>query len=242
MIFEMPLKIFIIAPDDGEIRAVRKLKGNVCTRPYKSGWHLKSPPHRRSLLTNFHHQNAKPSIIIATPPFLYQKKLLHKGWELEELQVLLILKEQEKLYSQGGSPSPCQFLPFLRERWPEAKNNSIAMSSDSSSSGNTGHQAGLRRPEHSYPPRVPPHPIPPRTVKPLYSPAWLLADPPHTTPPYSPTPLGVIQRGSGEVSHNYAATSPRPFFLLDCLSGPAGFCVTVRAFRSFLDGSSLENG
>ena len=82
-------------------------------------------------------------------------------------------------------------------RWPKVKNDSISMSSDSSLSGNTRHQAGLRRAEHPHPSRVPPRPIlqTPHTGKPLHSPAWLLVDPPHTTPPYSPTPLESAKEG-----------------------------------------------
>ena len=71
------------------------------------------------------------------------------------------------------------------------------MSLDTPSSGNTGHQAVLRRPQHPHPSRVPPHPMPSNTGKRLRSPAWLLVAPhPPTT---HPLPLGVSQRGFGFV-------------------------------------------
>ena len=77
---------------------------------------------------------------------------------------------------------PLLISPSHGQRFPKAKNRSIAMSSDSSSSGNTRPRAGLRRPKHPRPSRAPPHPILPHTGKHLQSLAWLLVDPPKRPP------------------------------------------------------------
>ena len=64
------------------------------------------------------------------------------------LQFMLMFIEHDKLKSQGGPSTLAHFSLSCvgaphGQRWPKAKNDSSAMSSDSSSSGDTGPQAVL---------------------------------------------------------------------------------------------------
>ena len=108
-----------------------------------------------------------------------------------------VYRTRQTIGSQGGPstlahfPLSCAGTPH-GQRWPKAKNDGIAMSSESPSSGNTGPQALLWRSEPPHSSRVPPHPMPSHAGKPLRSPAWPLVDPPTRPPPSSPTLLESI--------------------------------------------------